>query len=124
MATKLYAETTTGSATPEWLDSEQYRFVTGGVTLDAATVAADGAGDKIVASGTPIVKQANGKWAVAPADAATIAGRYMALLWERVNLRGGDVATGAIDHGRVVIARLPAAPSADQQTALKAITFR
>lgn len=124
MSTKLYATTTSGTATPEWLDSEQYRFVTGGVTLDAATVTADAAGDKIVASGQRIVKQANGKWAVAPADAVTIAGRYMALLWEEVNLRGGDVATGAIDHGRVITARLPGTVSADQQTALKAITFR
>ena len=92
--------------------------MTGGVTLDSAAFVADGAGDKIVPSGTVIVKQANGKWAAAPADAATIAGRYVALLWERVNLRNGDEMTGALDEARVIGARLPAVPSADQLAAM------
>lgn len=121
------------ASSPEWLDSEHYRFVTGGVTIDASAIAADGNGDKIVASGRVIVKQSNGKWKIAP-DVATssagppavegIDGRYVAILWEDVNVRNGDEMTGAIDHGRVISARLPVAITADQAAALKGITVR
>lgn len=119
MSTPLQSKyTPPGPAIPEWVDSEKFRFVTGGVTLDSAAFAADGNGDKIVESGTVIVKQANGKWAEAPADAPTIAGRYVALLWERVNLRDGDAMSGAVDEARVIGSRLPAVPSADQLAAM------
>lgn len=124
MATELFARSATAVTFPEWLDSEHYRFLTGGVTIDSAAIAADANGDKIVASGQRIVRAANGKWIVAPAAALDIAGRQMAILWERVNVRAGDVTTGAIDHGRVILARLPGTVSADQQTALKAVIFR
>ncbi len=121
MATQLYPTVTQGVATPEWLDSEHYRFLTGGVTIDPALVPlADGV--RAMPSGSVITRQANGMWG--PAAASPAAGSYNALLWERVDVTAGAVATGALDHGRVVEARLPAAPTAGQRTALPGIIFR
>jgi len=121
MSTKLYATSTSGTATPEWLDSDHYRFVTGGVTIDNTLVTAVG-GVKRLASGSIIAKQAGGKWG--PAGATPAAGTYVAILWETVDVTGGDVATGAVDHARVVSARLPAAPTAGQISANSQITYR
>jgi hypothetical protein len=121
MATKLYNQTTVGTTFPEWLDSEHYRFVTGGVTIDAALVTAVN-GRKVVASGAILEKQGSGKWG--PAAATPAANAHVALLWERVDVTDGDVSTGALDHARVIIARLPAAPTAGQRTANSQITYR
>lgn len=118
----LNLKTTTIGANPVWLDStEGMRFLVGGVTLDSAAIAADGNGDKIVASGTPIAKSGS-KWV--PSFGAT--NTPTAILWETLNAKDGDVHGSALDHGRVKTAALPVTVHADAQTSLRGvgITFR
>jgi hypothetical protein len=45
-------------------------------------------------------------------------------VWERVDVTAGDVSTGALDLARVVLARLPAAPTDGQRSANSLITYR
>lgn len=59
----LTLKTSTFGGETKFLDSAHVRYVRGGVTLDAAQVAADGNGLKKLAAGTFIGKQGNGKWA-------------------------------------------------------------
>lgn len=118
----LNLRTQTVASNPVWLDTtEGLRFLVGGVTLNAAAVVADGNGDKIVKSGTPIRKNGT-KWepAFGAASAPT------AILWETLNLRTGDKHGAALDHGRVKAAALPVVVHADAQTSLRGvgITFR
>lgn len=119
----LDLKTTSVGATPIWLDTtEGLRFLVGGVTLDSAAVAADGNGDKIVQSGTPVQKNGT-KWEPSgdvAADAPT------AILWQTVNLRDGDKHASAIDHARVREPALPIALHADGKASLQTvgITFR
>lgn len=118
----LNLKTNAIGASPQWLDTtEGLRFLTGGVTLNATAVTADGNGDKIVKSGTPLAKSGT-KWA--PSFGAT--NTPTAILWETVNLRDGDKHASAIDHGRVKAAALPVTVHADAQASLRGvgITFR
>lgn len=70
-------------------------FALGSVTLDASTVTADAAGDKIVQPGTLIAKiSASGKWG--PYDAGASDGRQtstdnLLICHDHVNLKGGDM---------------------------------
>ncbi len=118
----LNLKTTTVGANPVWLDTtEGLRFLVDGVTLDSAAIAADGNGDKIVASGTPIEKS-GAKWV--PSFAAL--GVPTAILWQTLNAKDGDVHGDALDHGRVKTAALPVTVHADSQASLQSvgITFR
>jgi hypothetical protein len=113
----------TTQETPNFLDSvETLRFRTGGVTIDATTVPADGAGKKIIKGGRLIESLENGKFQLMPA--APTAGREYVMLWRTLDCTNGDQVGAAIDHGRVREARLPAPVTAAQKQVLPGITFR
>ena len=111
--------------TPNILDSQQVRHVTGGVTIDSTTVTAAGDGTKVLPIGTIIAKiTATGKFA--EYDSTKTDGRQNALYIlypDQADVTDGDAAFGAIDMGRVIKSRLPKLPDAAAITALKGITF-
>lgn len=125
----LNLKTKTVGATPPWLDStEGVRFLVGGVTIDSEKVeAVDGV--KLVKSGTPI-KQDGTKWVPDYEDVVdgetTTDASPTAILWEDLDVTGGDRHGGAIDHGRVRTAALPVAPDPGAVKSLQTvgITFR
>lgn len=118
----LNLKTTSVAANPVWLDSTAgLRFLTGGVTIDASAVVADGEGNKIVESGTPIAKSGT-KWV--PSYGAT--NTPTAILWETLDVTAGDKHGAAVDHCRVKGAALPVTVHADAQASLETvgITFK
>lgn len=108
-------------------DSQQIRWVRGGVTIDAATVGTtviDNVTRKILPIGTPLGKiTASGKYG--PYDVAAVDGRATAVLMlgETVELTDGDVGTTAFDMARVITARLPVAITQAIKDGLKFISF-
>lgn len=118
----LSLTTTTVGANPVWLDTtEGLRFLVGGVTIDSAQISADGDGNKIVASGTPLVKSGS-KWipGYGSGDAP------VCILWETLDVTSGDKHGSALDHGRVNAAALPVTVHSNAEAALNAvgITFK
>lgn len=109
------------------LDSQDIRFVRGGVTIDAATVTAidiDGKMRKIVYAGTPIGKiTASGKFG--PYAAAATDGRATAkyVLGSTIDCTDGDMVTTAYDRARLIEARLPVTYTPTMKTQLKNIDF-
>lgn len=94
----------------EFLASEHAMAKRVGVTLDAATVSADGDGNKIVKKGTLVTKiTATGKFGPYDGDASdgreTVSGDA-GFTFETVNLADGDVVTGILIHGSVLEARV------------------
>ena len=109
------------------LDSQDVRFVRGGVTIDAATVTAidiDGKMRKVLYAGTPIGKiNATGKFGPYKSDATD--GRQVAkyVLGSDIDCTDGDMVTTAYDRARLIEARLPVTYTADMKTQLKNIDF-
>ena len=98
--------TTIGGEISIW-DSEQRRFVTGGVTIDASKVTAAN-GKKILKAGYPLGKiSASGKYG--PYDSEADDGRQTAvcLLAEDVDCTAGDEFASAVDQARVIETRCP-----------------
>lgn len=105
-------------------DSEQIRWIRGAVTIDAATVTADGNGKKTLKLGQPLGKiTATGKYG--PYDSAAVDGRATAVLMlgEDIDCTEGDVVTTAFDQARVIESRLPVAVDGTVKGQLKGITF-
>jgi hypothetical protein len=110
--------------TPNILDSDQVRFVSNGVTIDAATVTAvDGV--KVLPMGTVLGKiTLSGKYG--PYDSAAVDGRAVPVCMlypDQADVTDGDGAFGAIDHARVIKSRLPVAPDATVIEKLNHISF-
>lgn len=104
----------------EFLASQDYTVKRSGITLDAAAVAADDDGNKIVKGGTVLYKHATtGKYGPAIQSGATGADAdAKGLLFPGdVNLAGGDVITGMLIRGSVLEARCTGV-TADVKTAL------
>ena len=111
--------------TPNILDSQQVRHVSGGITIDSTLVTADGDGLKVLPIGTIVAKvTATGKYA--EYDPTKSDGREVAkfiLYPDQADVTDGDAAFGAIDMARIIKSRLPKQPDAAAITALKGITF-
>lgn len=105
-------------------DSEKRRFLTGGITVDYTTVAADGDGNRLLKAGQPMGRiAASGKYG--PYDVTDTLGRETAvcLLAEAVDCTLGDEFASAVDEARVVEGRLPVAITAAIKADLPHITF-
>lgn len=107
-----------------FLASEHLTVKRAGITLDAATVSADGDGNKILKAGTFVSEiTATGKYG-AYGDAETD-GREApnddtsGYLLEGVNLKDGDVITGCLIQGSVLSARVTPEPDATTKAAVK-----
>lgn len=111
-----------------FLDSDQVRYKTGGVTIDKGTVAANGYGRKILKAGSIICEiTASGKYGPFSADALdgrqTPAVGKCFILADDVDVTFADAQEGAIDMGRVLTVRLPIAPTPAVKTALPLIAW-
>jgi hypothetical protein len=121
--TKAYPAIT--AKTPNILDSDQVRFISGGVTIDSTLVTAAGDGTKVLPIGTILAKvTATGKFA--EYDSAQTDGRQTPLYIlypDQADVTDGDGAFGAIDMARIIKSRMPKQPDATVISALKTITF-
>lgn len=114
--------TTIGGEINIW-DSEQRRFLTGGVTIDSATVAAVN-NKKILRAGYPLGKiTASGKYGPYVSDATDGRQTAVALLAEEVDVTLGDEVAAAVDAARVIEGRLPITITATIKGQLPHITF-
>lgn len=116
---------TTFEQDPEWLMSAHKVHVPGGVTIDSSKVSASD-GKKIVKAGTPIGRnKTTGKWEPYDGDPSSPNVVPTALLFNEVDVTGGDEAAGAIIHGVVNLDRLPSAELIDARVRLNipGITF-
>ena len=105
-------------------DSEQVRYLTGGVTIDSTTITVDGNGSKYLKAGTFLAKiTASGKYAQYSSGASDGRQNPVCVLSEDIDATYGDVSASAFDHARVKVARLPVAPDATVKTALSGVTF-
>ena len=120
---------TTFGGTINFLDSQQVRYVRGGVTLDATEVAADGNGMKKLPAGTFIGKVENGKYAKYTAGGGITPTLILAeeVIFTTFTPTGGvahaDQVATAIDMARVITSRLPEAPDATVKANMPMITF-
>ena len=114
--------TTIGGEINIW-DSEQRRFLTGGVTIDSATVAAVN-NKKILRAGYPLGKiTASGKYGPYVSDATDGRQTAVALLAEEVDVTLGDEVAAAVDAARVIEGRLPITITATIKGQLPHIIF-
>ena len=114
--------TTIGGEINIW-DSEQRRFLTGGVTIDSATVAAVN-NKKILRAGYPLGKiTASGKYGPYASDSTDGRQTAVALLAEEVDVTLGDEVAAAVDAARVIEGRLPITITATIKAQLPHITF-
>jgi Bacteriophage lambda head decoration protein D len=102
---------------------EVIREVVNGVTIDSSTVAADGAGKKIVKKGMPLGKLANGKYG--PYDSAAADGRQnpTVILKRTVDVTNGDHVVGGYEMAKVISERIPVAVDATLKGKMPNITF-
>lgn len=87
---------------------EVVREVVNGVTIDAATVTADGDGKKILKKGMPLAKiTASGKFG--PYDSAALDGRAnpSVILKKTVDVTDGDHVVGGYEVAKVITERIP-----------------
>jgi len=107
-----------------FLASDQLSVKRCGITLDAATVTADGNGDKVLKAGTFVSKiTATGKYGPYASGASdgrqTPSDDTSGYLLESVNLRDGDVIAGCLLNGSVLSARVTPTPDATIKAAVK-----
>jgi hypothetical protein len=119
---------TTGDTFTNFLDSDQVRYKTGGVTIDKATVATGSDSRKILKSGAIVCEiTASGKYGIF--DAVATDGRQTPtvgkcfILADDVDVTFTDAQEGVIDMARVLTARLPIAPTAAVKTALPLVSW-
>lgn len=127
LSTNITTESATGVV--NFLDSEHVRYITGGVTIDKATVAAGSDGHKVLKAGSIICEvTASGKYG--PFDAAATDGRQTPalgkcfILAKTVDVTFQDAQEGAIDMARVLSRRLPIEPTAEVKAALPLVTWK
>lgn len=121
-------KTTTGDVFVNFLDSEQVRYKTGGVTIDKTTVTAGSDDRKILRAGTIICEiTATGKYGPFKSDATdgrekpTIGKCF--ILADSVDVTFSDAQEGAIDMARVLTARLPIQPTTEIKAALPMVSW-
>lgn len=121
--------TQSATSTINFLDSEHVRYITGGVTIDKATVTAGADSHKVLKAGSIICEiTASGKYG--PFDAGAADGRQTPTLGKcfimakTVDVTFQDAQVGAIDMARVLTARLPIQPTAAVKTALPLVTWK
>lgn len=99
-------------------------MTTDAVTIDAATVTADGNGDRILTAGT-VLGRITASGLYGPYSNAAVDGRGTAvsILLNTINVRHGNASATAITHGVVLEARLTGIDAAGK-TDLARIEFR
>lgn len=102
---------------------EAIREVVNGVTIDSATVTADGAGKKILSKGMPLGKLANGKFG--PYDSAAVDGRQnpTVILKRTVDVTDGDHVVGGYEMAKVITERIPVTVDATLKGKMPNIVF-
>ncbi|MEW6661960.1 MAG: hypothetical protein ACOY9Y_09755 [Bacillota bacterium] len=121
-----------------FIDTGHLRWIRGAVTLDAEDIK-DLADDEttpaavktlegkyIVKTGAFIGKLPNGKWTVHNGEGEAESNVVpMAILAEDADVEvTGDMIVTALDHARVIVARLPVAPNAYVKASLKEIAWK
>lgn len=108
-------------------DSQQIRYVRGGITIDHKTVApvdVDGIQRRILLIGTPMGKITDtGKYGPYDKDATDGRQKACLILCETLDVTTGDCATTACDMARIIEARCPVPITAAIKNDLKHIAF-
>lgn len=115
----LRRSTTAVSGKASFLASEHYIAKRVGATFDAAEVAADSNGDKVIEEGTLVTKDATtGKYVPYVDNTATPLTDDSGYTFEGINLKDGDVVAGVVVHGSVLSARVTPTPDSTIKGAL------
>jgi len=107
-----------------FLASEHMIQLRAGITLDSSVPGVDANGDKLYAAGFAIGKiTASGKYAAYDDGASDGTEDFKGFLLEDVNMKDGDVLTGLITHGSVIVARTSGLDAAARVDAAGSFTY-
>lgn len=109
---KLQPVTTSYNAPGEFLATDDYQLIPGGVTVDSGTVTSAGDGSKVLKSGELMGKiTATGKFGPYASGAGDGREVFVGHLFYEVDVTGGDELASIMITGVVKEAALPTAPT-------------